>query len=284
MQTIAIAGASGFIGEQLSSFLEQKGYNIVKINRNQLYGDIASLCSIIEGCYAVINLSGAGILRRWNKKNRELILSSRVQTTSNLVSAINRCINKPQLFISTSAVGIYDGNQLHNEDSNDFGNDFLAKVCRQWETATDFLPPHIRKIIFRLGVVVHPEGGVLKKMLLPFKLGLGGSIGNGKQAFPFIAMPDLLNAYEFCMKKEQISGVVNLVSPQMITNAEFTRSLARAIHRPSFFQIPKWLLKVLYGDAHIVLTAGQNVIPEKLLQHGFQFIHANLKEYLKMVF
>lgn len=284
MQTIVIAGASGFIGKQLSLYLKHQRYIIVKINRNQLYGDTTSLANLIESSYAVINLSGAGILRRWNKKNKELILSSRVQSTNNLIQAINHCTCKPQMLINTSAVGIYDTNHTHTEQSKAFGNDFLADVCQQWEAALDNLSQQVRRIIFRLGVVLHPEGGVLRKMKLPFKLAIGGNLGNGQQAFPFIAMPDLLKAYKFCLKNKQITGVVNLVSPQLLTNAEFTKAFAKTLHRPAFLSIPKWLLQMVFGKAHVVLSSGQKVVPEKLLQLGFKFKYANLSEYLKTLF
>lgn len=282
MLTIAITGASGFIGQHLINFFNQKGYNIVTINRNQLNGNINLLSTYIDGAYAVIHLAGTNILKRWNKKNRQIILNSRTQTTKNLVNAINICKQKPKLLISTSAVGIYDSFHIHTENSTNYDNNFLAEVCTQWEEATQELHPQTRKIIFRLGVVLHPSGGVLAKMLPAFKWGLGGIIGNGKQAFPYITMTDLLNAYEFVIKTTSISGIINLVAPEIITNAQFTNTLAKSIKRSTFFNIPTWILKIILGQAHIVLSSGQKVIPEKLINNNFKFQYPNLESFLKM--
>jgi uncharacterized protein (TIGR01777 family) len=271
---IAISGSSGFIGKQLSEHLLRSGNEIIAISRGDLAGGSNQLAKVINSADVIINLAGSPILQRWTKKNRQLILSSRVNTTRLLVDAVQNNLPEhcPKVFISASAIGIYENSGIHDERSSALGADFLAIVCRAWENETEALKEmNIRLCTIRIGIVLGITGGSLQKMLPIFKIGLGGKIGSGKQPFSFIHITDLCRAIEHLITNDKSEGVYNLVSPNPITNELFTVALADNLHRPAFFTVPEFALKLVYGEASDVLTKGTCVKPARLTGEGFKF-------------
>jgi len=270
---IAISGSTGFIGNSLSQFFKNNMYQIVPIQRRDIAKGSAHVASLIKGCEIVINLSGATILKRWTPNYKSEIFNSRINTTRCLVDAIAKMDTKPTTFISTSAVGIYEPIDSHDEFSDRLANDFLGDVCRAWEAeATNIMQfSDVRLIIFRLGVVLAKNNGAFPKIIKPMNFFVGGKIADGFQWFPFIHVNDLLSAYWYVINNPNCKGIYNLTAPNPIINQEFTKLLATKIHRPYFFTVPKWLLKLLYGEAETVLTQGQNANPLRLINDGFDF-------------
>ena len=252
-----------------------------------LYGEIQKLKNEIEETDVIINLAGAPILQRWTKKNKNLIYDSRIKTTQNLVNAIKQLSpeKQPKKFISASAIGIYKAGFIHNESSTDFDSGFVGKVVQDWENVLNDLPEHIQKNTFRIGLVLGKNAKTITKLKLPFMLGLGGKIGNGKQAFPFIHEKDVVRAFVWAAEKPEISGTYNLVAPQQITNADFSNTLAKTVNRPAIFTVPAIALKLVFGEAAVLLLESPVVLPEKLVSSGFAFkystIHSALEEIIK---
>ena len=279
MKTIAITGASGFVGTSLTKYFSNLGYKTIAISRDILNNQ-EKLKNTLNQTDIVINLAGANIINRWSEDYKKLLYSSRIDTTSKIVNAINDVENKPKLIISTSAVGIYDNKSTHNENGN-FSNDFLSNLCQSWEKEALKANNESTKVaIFRFGIVLGKDGGAFAKMITPFKLGLGGIIGSGNQAFSYIHIIDLLRAYQFVIEN-QFSGVFNLTAPKPTTNLQFTRALGKALGRPTIFPVPEFILKLIFSEGAKVLTDGQDVIPEKLLSLGFNFEYNNIEETLQ---
>lgn len=279
---IAISGITGLVGRALSDHLLSTGYSITGIVRNDFKHGAAHLANKLEGIDVVVNLAGAPILKRWTSDWKEEIRSSREDTTSLLVSAMNDMPHPPGVFISASAVGIYDTFEVHDEYSTAYADDFLADVCTAWErSALNINSEKTRLSIIRLGVVLSLNGGALKKMLLPFSLGLGGKIGDGLQSMPFIHIDDLVRGIEWIIENENNSGIFNMVAPQMISNVEFTKALASELHRPAFLTIPERGLKLIYGEASQTLTKGQKVVPKRLMEKGFEFKYPDISSALR---
>lgn len=222
----------------------------------------------------VINLAGANIISRWTPEYKQLLYSSRIDTTSKIVEAINNSETKPELLISTSAVGIYDNKDTYDEKGN-FSNDFLSTLCQRWEEEAK--KANTKVSIFRFGIVLGKKGGAFAKMLTPFKLGLGGVIGSGNQAFSFIHIDDLLNAYKFVIDNN-LADTFNLTAPKPTTNLGLTRALGKAVKRPTFFPVPEFVLKLIFSEGAKVLTDGQDVVPKKLLSLGFKFKYNDIQE------
>lgn len=283
---IAISGITGLIGRALSDEFLSNDHCVTGIVREDFSGEVAHLIEKLQGMDAVVNLAGAPILNRWTVKGKEQILRSRLDTTSMLVSAMNQMVSPPEVFVSTSAVNIYDPYEVHDEYSTAYAGDFLSEVCQAWEQeAMKVDEQKVRLNIIRLGVVLSSSGGALKKMLLPFRLGLGGKIDEGFQPMPFIHISDLTRAIEWLITDPDQKGIYNMVAPQMVSNEEFTRALASVLHRPAFMTIPGVVLKIIYGEAAQVLTYGQKVVPKRLNEEGFHFgypdIHSALTDLLK---
>jgi uncharacterized protein (TIGR01777 family) len=277
---IAITGASGFVGTNLIKLFEQNNFNVIAIKREELK-DIEKLSQIVNECEIVINLAGANIINRWTEDYKKLLYSSRIDTTKALVQAFNKASIKPKLFISTSAVGIYDNISTYSENDKNYSNDFLSNLCQEWEQeALKAKEVGIRTAIFRFGIVLG-DGGALAKMLLPFKLGVGGIIGSGKQAFSFIHINDLLNAYNYIHENENLDGIFNLTAPTPTTNYGMTKALGSALNRPTIFPVPEFVLKLVFSEGAKVLTDGQSAIPNRLLESGFKFQHSNIEDAMK---
>jgi uncharacterized protein (TIGR01777 family) len=278
---IALSGANGYIGGNLVQSLKNSGHQVIFIKRSALF-DIPVLQKTLSETEVVIHLSGAPILCRWTEENKKEILRSRVESTRNIVQVINNLPdeNRPHTFISASAIGIYLPGQKHNEESNSLANDFLGNVVKQWEDASSELMESVRKINFRIGLVLGKEAKMMKQLLPLFKMGLGGKIGNGKQAFPFVHINDVGQAFNWAVQNQEASGIYNLVAPETITNDQFTKALAKAVKRPAIFTVPEFALKIRYGEAAALLLQSPTVEPKRLIQSGFVFKYPDIKTTL----
>ena len=270
MKIVAITGSSGFVGTNLRIFFESKGFKVISIKREELK-NIDKLCQIIEEANILINLAGANIINRWTKEYKQLLRDSRIDTTKSLVEAMRKVTIKPEVFISTSAVGIYKNKTCYDEEYYDYEDDFLGNLCKAWENealkANEF---DVRTIIFRFGIVLG-KGGALEKMLLPFKFGLGGTIGDGSQDFSFIHMYDLIKAYEYVYGNKTCAGIYNLTAPNPTRNYNLTKALGKALNRPTILPVPEFILNLIFSEGAKVLTSGQCVKPKRLLDSGFDF-------------
>jgi len=280
---IAISGSTGFIGKQLTNFLLQSGHEIILISRKDFTATDNQLAKLIISADVILNLAGSSVLCRWNQRNKQQILSSRIDTTRLLVDAVskNAAVHLPEIFINASAIGIYQEAGIHDESSTAFNTDFLASVCNAWEKETAPLKLlNLRTCIVRTGIVLGTTGGSFAKMVPLFKFGLGGKIGSGKQSFSFIHIADYCRAILHLIENTQSSGIYNLVSPEPTTNESFTKILAGYLHRPAFFTVPEFALRLVYGQAAELLTKGVNVTPARLLNEGFQFNYPDISSTL----
>ena len=282
---IGITGASGFIGQQLIDSLQSKGHTCVAIKRDLLYNPENGLSDILSGCDAVINLSGAPIIQRWTAKKKRIIYCSRVDTTLNLTETIRKIpvAKRPKVFVSASAVGIYEAGLEHDESSKLFDRGFAGTVVQDWEKASEPIPPSTRRVIFRIGVVLGKESQTIKQLVPLFKLGLGGKIGSGKQAFPFVHINDLVSAFEAALINENYSGIYNLVAPTTIDNAEFTKCFAQTLKRPALLPVPAFAIRLVLGKASGLLLEGATVIPKRLREAGFIFSYPTIGKALNQI-
>jgi uncharacterized protein (TIGR01777 family) len=281
---IAISGANGYIGGNLIRELKISGHHLIAINRTLLY-DTSGLTEILSGTDLVIHLAGSPILCRWNTSNKKEILRSRTESTRNIIHVINNLLpeNRPRTFISASAIGIYSPNKKHTEESTLFATDFVGDVVKQWENSSDELITSVRKIIFRIGLVLGKEAKTMKQLVPLFKLGLGGKVGSGRQPFPFVHINDVTAAFLWAIQNHEAKGKYNLVAPQSITNEEFTKALSKEVNRPAFFTVPEFALQLIYGEASSLLLQSPDVYPERLLKSGFQFKYPDIQSSLSEI-
>jgi uncharacterized protein (TIGR01777 family) len=281
MKKIAITGASGFVGQNLTKIFESNGYSVVAIKRAQLKNE-KELISVIDSCEVVINLAGANIISRWSEEYKKILYSSRIDTTKAVVQAMQNCENKPKLFISTSAVGIYSNQKVYDEENIEYADDFLGNLCKDWEKealkAQEF---DIRTVVFRFGIVMGKDGGALSQMLTPFKLGVGGTIGDGSQAFSFIHIDDLVSAYKYAHENESIKGTYNMTAPIPTTNKGLTKALGKTLNRPTILPLPQFVLQLIFSEGAKVLTDGQSVVPKRLQDSGFEFKYKTIEETIQ---
>ena len=287
-QRIAVTGASGLIGTALVGYLKSQGHTVQRLVRRAAvsseeitWDPIAGTVDMeaLAGVDAVIHLAGAGVSdKRWTKKYKSEILNSRLLGTTTIAKAV--AIVKPQVFISASAIGWYgeSGNRAVIE-SDRVGDDFLAAVCHEWESAAD-LAGDVRTVKLRTGLVLDPTGGALGKMLPIFRFGLGGKLSNGKQWWSWITLHDQIRAIAFLLENK-VSGPVNLTSPNPVTNTEFTAGLARAMHRPALFPVPAFALKVVLGGFSAEVLGSKKVMPQVLTEAGFTFDYPHISSALE---
>jgi len=277
---IALTGANGFIGSQIREKLNTFSTEILILKRDD---PDEVWINIISKADAIINLAGSPIFKRWNEKNKKIILESRIISTRRIVAILNQLQKNstPKLLISASATGIYPDDKFEqfHEFSNSKGSGFLAEVVSKWEAEADeLINPSVRLVKAKLGVVLSLNGGMLKTVLPFFRLGMGGIIGSGKQITSFIHIDDLLNALLFFINNERTGGLYNLVTPNPITNKEFTKILAKKLHRPVLFRVPAFVLNILYGKASCIMLNGTHVYPQRLINQGFSFSYPTFKE------
>jgi len=293
---ILVTGSSGLVGRALVSFLESGGHEVHRLARHPGGGERriefdpekgAAHPSELEGLDAVIHLAGDSIAKgRWTGEKKRRIRDSRVRFTRRLSETLAALRRPPRALISSSAVGFYgDRGDRVLRESDSPGGDFLSEVCLQWESATEPAAlAGIRVVQLRTGLVVAGNGGALAPMLPLFRLGLGGRLGNGRQWWSFIAMDDLLYAIHHVLMTESVTGPVNATSPEPVTNAGFTRALARVLRRPAIFPAPRKALEIVLGGmAGPLLFASARVHPEKLLDSGFTFTYPSLDGALRHV-
>ena len=292
---VLVSGSHGLVGTALSEALAGAGHRVVRLTRTGVTGGDEVMwdpqggtidAAALEGLDAVVHLAGEGIgERRWTPEQKERILQSRKRGTALLAGALASRRDKPGVLVSASAVGWYGsrGSEVLTEQS-EAGDGFLAEVCREWEEATvPAADAGMRTVLLRSGVVLSARGGALRRMLTPFKLGLGGRQGNGRQWMAWISLADEVGAIVHALGDPEMSGSVNAVAPHPVTNAEFARTLAAVLHRPSILPTPMLPLKLRYGAELVseMLLASQRVVPEKLLSAGYEFAHPTVEEALR---
>lgn len=279
---VAISGASGLIGTELSSELAAAGDEVVRLVRGQASSaseigwDPASRLdpAALSGVDAVVHLSGAPIApKRWTAERKAELRASRITSTATLASAMAAATPMPRVLICGSAIGYYgDTGANIVDESGEAGTGFLADLVRDWEAAAEpAVAAGIRVVHIRSGVVLAAGGGMLGSLMLPFKLGLGAKIGSGTQYFSWISLTDEVRAIIFALSRQDISGPVNLTAPEPVTNAEFTNALGRALHRPTVFTLPPVMLRAALGELAGEMLGSARVVPGKLRQAGFDF-------------
>ena len=300
---VLIAGGSGFLGRPLADALAADRHQVVILTRGTRDRPAASGARVatwtpasprgawtaeIEGAGAVINLAGESIAaRRWSTAQKRRILDSRVQATRSLVEAIRAAASPPNVFISGSAVGYYGplGDEIATEE-RPAGSDFLATVCLRWEAeATRAAGAATRVACIRTGLVIEQDGGALPKMLPPFKLGAGGPVGSGRQYWPWVHRDDWIALVRWTIETGSATGPINATAPNPVTNAQFSRALGRAMHRPAFMPAPAFALRLLLGEmADALLLSGQRATPAKAERLGFTFRYKELDDALRAIF
>lgn len=292
-QKIAVSGATGLVGSELIKSLKLSGHSTLTLSRRK--EEVGSILwdpakgvtpsEALEGTDAVVHLAGENIAgSRWTAAVKERIRSSRVDGTRNLVKSLALLKSPPKTLVCASAIGFYGhrGEERLNETSS-VGSGYLADVCKAWEAeALEAEKIGIRVVRLRIGVVLSRKGGALAKMLLPFKLGVGGIIGSGKQYWSWIGLNDLVRIISFCVENEAVSGPVNAVSPNSMTNYDFTKAVGTVLHRPTIFPMPAFAAKLALGEmADDLLLSSIRVEPSKLQSLGFQFAQPDLISCLK---
>lgn len=282
MHKIAMTGASGFVGTNISRFFASRGWKVTPIGKDDFILGRERLVSLLEGADAVINLAGAPVIGRWTEGYKKTMYQSRVDLTRQLMEAVATLPHKPELLISTSAVGYYSSQGEHDEENFQKAEDFLGLMAEHWEhEALKAQQQDIRTVIFRLGVVLGKGGGALSRMIPPFRLGLGGTIGSGGQALSWVHIRDLTKAFATAIEDRSYEGIYNLCSPHPSTNKGLTKALAWALRRPAFLRIPAMILRLQYGQGAQVLTSGQRVYPRRLLKEGFRFEFTEIAEAVR---
>ncbi|HXT62205.1 MAG TPA: TIGR01777 family oxidoreductase [Pyrinomonadaceae bacterium] len=290
---IAIAGASGLVGAALIPELEAENHDIVRLVRSSPKADEIEWhpnqdsvdASRLEGFDAIINLAGENVAEgRWTEEKKRKIHDSRVHGTHLISEAIVKLTNKPRVFLCASATGIYGdrGDEVLDEQSES-GGGFLAGVCREWEKATE--PARnaaVRVVNLRFGPILARVGGMLEKMLTPFKMGLGGKVGSGKQYISWVTIEDAVAAMKLALTDESIRGPVNVVSPKPVTNERFTRVLGEVLSRPTVMAMPAFAARLAFGEmADEMLLVSQRVMPKRLQAAGYQFQYSDLESALQ---
>ena len=298
---ILVTGSSGLVGTALVKALGRDGHMVCRLVRPESPANnevkdgfnvswnpsTGELGGAGVGPDAVVNLAGASIAGgRWSAERKALLRASRIDTTRALVGALAKMNVRPSVLVSASAIGIYGnrGDELLTEESK-AGTDFLAELAREWEAeALKAEAMGIRVVLARFGIILSREGGALAKMLLPFKLGAGGRLGSGQQWMSWVTLEDVIGILRMAIEKATVRGAVNVVAPQPVKNAEFTKVLAKALHRPALFPAPAFALRLALGEmADALLLSSQRVAPQKLQQLGYSFLHLDLPAALSHV-
>ncbi|MGD0965525.1 MAG: TIGR01777 family oxidoreductase [Candidatus Acidiferrales bacterium] len=294
---IIVSGASGLIGTALTAALGGQGHTVLHLVRNQRSPEVSSAeirwdppsgqvdVAALEGADAIVHLGGANISdRRWTPARKQALRSSRLDSTRVLVNSLARLQQKPPVFVSASAVGYYGnrGDEILTESSGP-GNDFLSHLARDWEgEAMRAGQSGIRTVILRFGVILSSAGGALPEMVRPFKLGVGGRLGSGRQWMSWVALEDAVGIIQSSISHPEWNGTINAVAPEPVRNSEFAEIVGRLLHRPAILPGPAFLLRLALGEmADALLLASQRAIPERLLQSGYCFQFADLEAALR---
>jgi hypothetical protein len=284
---VLLTGASGFIGSRLSKRLEAAGHRVLPVSRRAGSGydwSDESLARGVRESEAVIHLAGENLFaKRWSVAQKEILRSSRTLPTRKLAALVAE--RKPSCFISASAVGYYGPNSdAHLHEGSPYGTDFLASLCADWEAATAAASnAGVRTAVIRTGVVLGQGGGALSKMLPPFKLGLGGPLGGGKQWVSWIHIDDLVSLFLHILENPKAEGAFNGTAPQPVSMKELAQSLGRALHRPAVFPVPAPILRLALGEVADILLTGQYVEPRRAREAGFQFRFSDVDSALKNI-
>jgi uncharacterized protein (TIGR01777 family) len=301
---IAVTGATGFVGHRLVERLQAEGHQVIVFTRNPdraakvfpktafpVVEIVAYTPTVagewqqaIAGCDGVVNLAGEPISERWTAAHKQAILESRKLGTQRIVEAIAQADPKPQVLVNASAIGYYGTSETVTfDESSNPGNDFLAEVCKVWESeAQKVKTAGVRLVILRLGIVLG-MGGAIARMLPPFKLFAGGPIGSGKQWFSWIHRDDLVSLILQALTQPSMAGIYNATAPNPVRMAEFCHTLGEVMHRPSWLPVPAFAIEVLLGDGAIVVLEGQEVIPKRTQETGFQYQYPTIKQALEEV-
>lgn len=288
---IVIAGGSGFVGSHLVPYLRKKGHTLVTLTRSKELADSHFWSpenkeldlALLEGADVVINLAGESIIGRWNQKKMEKIRESRLEATRFLCESITKLKKGPQLYFGASAIGFYGdrGEETLDEQSAP-GTGFLPEVCQAWESIPQqVLGANVRVVLGRFGLILGPDGGALQFMEKAFKTGMGGVLGSGKQYMSWIAIEDVCAAVLHVIDHLEVSGPVNFVAPEPVTNADFTQILGKVLGKPTVVSVPKMALTLLFGQGAELFLASSRVVPKQLTDTGFVFQFSRLEEALK---
>jgi len=288
---ILASGTSGPIGGALVPALTAAGHQVTRLVRRPAaaadeieWDPMGPLHpSSISGYDGIIHLAGETIVSHWDQKKREKIRDSRVTSTRNLVQALLQTRQKPRVLITASAIGYYGNRgQERLTENSEPGYNFLGMVCREWEAATKpAAEAGIRTVQLRIGIMLSMQGGALKQMVRPFRFGLGGIIGNGQQYWSWVALEDVVGAVQHALTHDGLSGPVNVVSPNPVTNIDFTRAIAQVVHRPALFPLPPFAVRLFFGQmGEELMLASARVLPTKLEASGYKFHYPELKPAL----
>jgi uncharacterized protein (TIGR01777 family) len=294
---ILITGSTGLVGSRLAPSLKSKGHEIVRLVRSTPKDGATEIywnpeqgtlnATALEGLDACVHLAGESIAEgRWTDEKKKRIRESRIKGTTLLSETLAKLKQKPEVLVSASAVGFYGSrrNETLNEQSAS-GSDFLAEVCREWELATQSASQAgVRVVHLRFGVILSHEGGALPKMLFPFRMGVGGKLGSGQQYMSWIAIDDAVGAIEHALANNTLRGPVNVVTPNPVTNLEFTKTLGHVLSRPTIFPVPAFAARLVFGEmADATLLSSQRVEPARLKESGYEFKYPELEGALKHV-
>jgi uncharacterized protein (TIGR01777 family) len=301
---VIIAGGTGFLGQPLASSFAADGHDVVTLSRSgaatggrrseQLRsvawtpdGNVGPWAQEIDGAGAVINLAGESIAgHRWTTAQKQRIADSRTNATGSLVAAIKVASAPPPVFVSGSAVGYYGprADEVVTEETPP-GRDFLAEVCKRWEAAAAAASPRTRVLYLRTGIVLERDGGALPPMLPPFRFGVGGPIGSGRQYYPWIHRDDWVGLVRWCVDTAAVTGAVNGTAPRPVENRDFARAIGRAMHRPALVPAPAFAMRLLLGEmADALVLSGQRAVPAKAERLGFKFRYAAVDDALTAIF
>lgn len=294
---IVITGATGLVGRRLSAELIVEGNQVTVVSRSVekakrlmpgAYNYIAwnyetDSADFVNGQDVVIHLMGENIMsKRWTDAHKKNVYDSRINSTRKIVDGIKQAVYKPSLLIHSSAIGYYGIGNFEADESSAKGNGFLADVVDAWEKEAERVEEfNVRRVSLRLGIVLDKNDGALKRMILPFKLFIGGPLGSGLQWFPWISIDDVVGVFKSATENQKYSGAVNVIAPEAINMKSFAKELGKVMKRPSLFRVPEFILKLILGDAADALIYGVKVIPKKLIDYSYQFKYSNVEATLR---